>query len=179
MKFATCCGIVISYTESATTVAGTQESKKQHTAEHPDISDTLFYSAEIPECHCTPPSRNYILMVYWNTCVYPISPSCTDSAKRRKIRDTQTKFEEIGYIYTNLTVGGVEDTPNWYTTSPKGLPKDTKRNRNSWCIMHYFVGPASVRSQSPWRSAQPQPATHQTTHLLGNISGCLGPWEFL
>ena len=67
MKFATCCGTVISYAESATTVAGTQESKKQHTAEHPDISDTLFYSAEIPECHCTPPSRNYILTVYWKT----------------------------------------------------------------------------------------------------------------
>ena len=31
------------------TVAGTQESKKQHTAEHPGISNTLFYSGEVPE----------------------------------------------------------------------------------------------------------------------------------
>ena len=144
MKFVTCCDIVISYPESATTVAGTQESKKQHTAEHPDISDALFYSTEVPECQWHTPIEELRLdgpLKHLVGCI--LIPQCQCKTKMNQEPTNYSKNEEIGdiyvyiyiytyyiYNYTNLTVGGCR-IPRTDTLLRKGI---TKSKWNSWCI---------------------------------------------
>ena len=105
MKFVTCCDIVISYPESATTVAGTQESKKQHTAEHPDISDALFYSTEVPECQWHTPIEELRLdgpLKHLVGCI--LIPQCQCKTKMNQEPTNYSKNEEIGDIYVYIYI---------------------------------------------------------------------------